>query len=62
MEFRQRFVDTVSYKDKKEIWDLYFNKFYSYDELEFRFKGKYSYAQLKDIIRERIRNYNGDTK
>lgn len=62
MELRQRFVDTLSYKEKKEVWDLYFRHFYSYDDLEAHFKGKYTYAQLKTIIRERIRNYVGDTK
>ena len=47
----------VDIAEKKEIWKLYFDKFYSYDELEEYFKGKYSYAQLKSIINERYQQY-----
>lgn len=57
MEYRKPFCETVSYADKKEIYDLYFNRCYSYEELEKHFKGKYTYTQLKTIIMERYRKY-----
>lgn len=60
MELRKRFIDTISKEEKNKVCDLYFNKFYSYAQLEYHFRGKYTYAQLKDIIRERIRSYDGN--
>lgn len=49
------YAQTIDIKEKKIIWDLYFNKGFSYEELERHFKGKYKYSQLKSIIVERIR-------
>lgn len=46
-------------KDKKKIWYLYFDKLYSYDELEAAFFGKYSYAELKSVIKEKYDQYWG---
>ena len=54
------YVDTVSRKEKEEIWNLYFNKMFSYDTLIAYFKGKYTYSQLKSIILERLKD--GNTK
>lgn len=36
------------------IFDLYFNKMYDYQRLEAHFKGKYTYRQLKNLIRDKI--------
>lgn len=55
MEKVRPYAETVDIKEKKEIWRLYFEKMYSYEELERHFKGKYKYCQLKSIIRERIK-------
>lgn len=49
------YAQTVDIKEKKIIWDLYFHKMFSYEELERYFKGKYKYSQLKSIIKERIK-------
>lgn len=39
-------------KDKviKEIWELYFDEMYSYEELIEHFNNKYSYAQIRSAI------------
>ena len=55
------FAQRVDIKEKEIIWNLYFNKLYSYAELEKHFKGKYTYSQLKSIIIERYKMY-GETE
>lgn len=47
------YADSVDMEIKKKIWDLYFYKGYTYEELETHFKGKYKYSQLKSIIMAR---------
>ena len=42
---------------KKKIYDLYFVSMYSYRQLERYFKKKYSYAEIKSVIMEKLRNY-----
>lgn len=47
---------TVDPKEKLKIWNLYFYEMFTYDALIAYFKGKYTYAQLKSIILERLRD------
>lgn len=54
------YAQTIDIKEKKLIWNLYFFKGYTYDDLIAHFKGKYKYSQLKSIIIERLKN--GNTK
>lgn len=48
-------------KDRKEVLDLFFNKMRTIEMIENHFKGKYSYREIKNVTRERIREYNGYT-
>ena len=52
MEPRKPYAKTVDYTEKKKIWKLYFDYFFSYDELIRVFKNKYTIAQLKSIIKD----------
>ena len=54
------YVQTVDVAEKKIIWELYFYNMFTFDDLKKYFKGKYTYAQLKSIILERLKD--GDTK
>jgi hypothetical protein len=51
----------INEKDRKEILDLFFNKMRTIEMIENHFKGKYSYREIKNVTRERIREYNGYT-
>jgi hypothetical protein len=51
----------INEKDRKEILDLFFNKMLKIEMIENHFKGKYSYREIKNVTRERIREYNGYT-
>ena len=44
----------IEKEDMAIIFDLYFNKMYTYERLEAHFNGKYTYRQLKNLIRDRI--------
>jgi hypothetical protein len=44
-------------EDVAKIRYLYFYRFYSYEKLEKHFKGKYTYSQLKKIIKEILDEY-----
>ena len=44
----------IEQKDKNKILQLYFDKFYSYEDLEKYFKGKYNYHELKSFIKLHI--------
>ena len=52
---------TITDEDKKKIIDLYFNKMYNYEELDIKFKHKYTYRQFKSVINEHYKNYQGHT-
>mgnify|MGYP003300013094 CR=1 FL=1 len=41
-------------KTKKEIFRLYFDEMYSYEDLVEHFKSKYTYAELKSLIMKYI--------
>ena len=56
----KKYTDTVELKDKLVIWNLYFNRMFTYDELIEHFKGKYKYSQLKSIIMEKLRDGNSN--
>lgn len=55
MDKRKTYAQTVAMEEKKIIWELYFYKFYKYDDLLTHFQGKYTYAQLKSIIIEKLK-------
>lgn len=38
-----------------EIYDLYFDKMYNYEQILKHFKNKYTYKEIKDVIDERYR-------
>ena len=44
-------------KIKKEIWNLYFNKMYSYEEIIAYYNNKFTYAELKKVIKERFKMF-----
>lgn len=56
----KKYTDTVDLKDKLVIWNLYFNRMFTYDELIEHFNGKYKYSQLKSIIMEKLRDGNSN--
>ena len=55
MKETKTYADSVDLKEKKLIWRLYFFELYTYNDLLAYFKGKYTYAQLKSIIIERLK-------
>lgn len=61
MEQVKPFIETVDVKDKKKIWDLYFNDFYSFEQLLRLYDKKYTHSQLRTIIMKGIDEY-GKTK
>ncbi|NCD06413.1 MAG: hypothetical protein EOL97_09855 [Spirochaetia bacterium] len=44
---------------EKEILDLYFNKYLAYSDLMKHYNNKYTYAEIKKVIRDRYKNYSG---
>ena len=44
-------------KIKKEIWNLYFNKMYSYEEIIAYYNKIFTYAEIKKVIKERFRMF-----
>ena len=45
----------VKEEDKKKVWELYFDKKYSYSQIMDYFKGKYVYADIKKAINSRYK-------
>lgn len=43
--------------DKEKIRYLYFEKVFSFKELEQFFRGKYSYSELRNIVRDMYKDY-----
>lgn len=43
-------------QEKKELYKLYFNNFYSISELVEHFKNKYTYLEVKTAIRKYLEN------
>ena len=43
--------------DKEKIYYLYWKKLCSIEEIEQYFKGKYTYREVKSIIKERYKEY-----
>ena len=41
--------------DKEKIYDLYFNELYSMSQIMEFFKNKYSYAEIRTIIMQKIK-------
>lgn len=52
----------INEEDRKVILDLFFNKMRKLEMIEDHFKGKYTYREIKNVTRERIRGYNGNTR
>lgn len=44
-------------KDKEKIYYLYFEKLFSIQEMEQHFSGKFTYNELRDIIRQKYKEY-----
>ena len=44
-------------KDKEKIYYLYFEKLLSFSGMEEYFRGKYTYNELRDIIKNYYKNY-----
>ena len=59
MEKIKPYAKTIDPKVKRKIWYLYFDLFYSYEDIMREFKWKYNFSQLKSIIMSR---YDEDGK
>lgn len=44
-------------QDKEKIYYLYFEKLFSIEEMEKHFKGKYSYNEIRNIIKDKYIEY-----
>ena len=49
--------DIKNEKDKEKILELYFNRVKSYEEIILYFNNKYTYLQIKRVIKERYDNW-----
>lgn len=47
----------VDEKDKEKILNLFFQRIWSIEVIENHFKGKYTYKEVKAVIKERYNNY-----
>lgn len=45
----------INKKDKEKLYDLYFEKMFSYTQLMAYFGNKYSYAEIKSAILKRLK-------
>lgn len=46
-------------KDNEKMYFLYFKRMFSMEEIEHYFKGKYTYNEVRNIIRTKRREYAG---
>lgn len=46
-------------KDNEKMYFLYFKRMFSMEEIEHYFKGKYTYNEVRNIIRTKRREYTG---
>lgn len=44
-------------KDKDKMYYLYWQKIFSIEDIEHYFKGKYTYNEVRDIIRKKRQEY-----
>ena len=44
-------------KDKDKMYYLYWQKLFSIEDIEHYFKGKYTYNEVRDIIRKKRQEY-----
>ena len=49
-------------KHKDKIHYLYFQRLFSIEQIEHYFKGKYTYREVKSIIKERYKEYHDKEK
>lgn len=47
----------IKLRDKKKIWELYFEHMYSYNNLIEYFHHKYPYSVIKSVIYEKYREF-----
>jgi hypothetical protein len=52
----------INEEDRNVILDLFFNKMRNLEMIENHFKGKYTYREIKNVTRERIKGCNGNTR
>lgn len=50
---RSNLKEQTKNADKEKIYYLYFERLFSYEDIERFFKGKYTYKELKSIIKEK---------
>ena len=56
-KLRNDLKNQIKEKDKEKIYYLYFERLFSFSEMEDYFRGKYTYNELRDIIKNYYKNY-----
>lgn len=51
----------IDEKTKKEMYHLYFYRMKSKQEIVDLYKGKYTYNQISQVLKDRVREFNGQT-
>ena len=54
---RKSLKEQTKDKDIEKIYYLYFNRLFSIEEIVHFFKDKYTYNEIRSIIKERYKNY-----
>ena len=55
--FRNSLKEQTKNKDLEKIYYLYFDRLFSMEEIESHFKGKYTYIEIRDIIKNYYKEY-----
>ena len=56
-KLRNNLKNQTKEKDKEKIYYLYFERLFSLEEIEVYFKGKYTYNELRTIVRNYYKEY-----
>ena len=56
-KLRNNLKNQTKEKDKEKIYYLYFERLFSLEEMEVYFKGKYTYNELRTIVRNYYKEY-----
>ena len=54
---RENFKNQTKHQDRDKIYYLYFERLFSIEELQQYFKNKYTYHELRDIVRNMYKEY-----
>ena len=53
--------NNINKETKKEMYNLYFYRMKSKQEIVDFYGGKYTYSQVSQVLKDRIREFNGQT-